>query len=381
MLARFILPQITKTNKSILLFGPRQVGKSTLISSLECDLSINLANEIDYMTHSSQPQELEKLITLSSAKTIFIDEVQRLPRLLNTVQALVDKNKSLKFYLTGSSARKLKRGGANLLPGRVLNFKMGPLIASEMSYKFETKKILGMGSLPEIYLEKSATHAHQILQSYAANYLQEEIKAEALTRDLEAFSRFLSEVSLSVGQFIDHSKIAKKIKISRHSVPRYFEILEDTMVGYRIFPFEELTDSEDLIRHPKFYLFDNGVYNGLLQNFVPSPDRIGALAEQLVFSQITHSCWAQNQNATISTFRTRTGVEVDFILKRGNSVVAIEVKTNDNVSADDCDSLIYFGKKAKANKRLFIFHMGTKESKMGPVWSLPWQKGLAEIGL
>src|SRR4051812_11081310 len=126
MISRLISEPIAKTKKSVLLLGPRQVGKSTLIAALKPDLSINLADELQYMTHSSRPEELHKLIELQSAETIFIDEVQRLPHILNTVQALVDKQKHLKFYLTGSSARKLKRGGANLLPGRVLNFKLGP---------------------------------------------------------------------------------------------------------------------------------------------------------------------------------------------------------------------------------------------------------------
>lgn len=380
MVNRIITELIVKTKKSVLLLGPRQVGKSTLISELAPDLSINLANEMDFMTHSSQPDELAKLISLQSAKIIFIDEVQRIPRILNTVQALMDKQKTLKFYLTGSSARKLKRGGANLLPGRVLNFKLGPLIAAEMAYKFDTKKILSLGALPEVYLETEAGPAEHLLKSYAANYLQEEIKAEALTRNLEAFARFLNEVILSVGQFIDHTKMAKKIKISRHSIPRYFEILEDTMIGYRVFPFSGLIESADIIRHPKFYLFDNGVYNGVLQNFVPSADRIGPLSEQLIYTQILHSSWARNLNVTISSFRTRSGMEVDFIVETKNGPTAVEVKSNDNISADDCDGLIFFNKIYPKHAGLFIFHLGQKERKFGPVWAIPWQKGLREIG-
>ncbi len=382
MVRRLISSQIANTNKSVLLLGPRQVGKSTLISELNADLSINLADENDFMLHSSQPDELKKLIELNQAKHIFIDEVQRLPRLLNTIQALVDQNKKLKFYITGSSARKLKRGGANLLPGRVLNFKMGPLAAVEMQYKFETEKILGIGSLPEVYLSESAAASEKLLKSYAANYLQEEIKAEALTRNLESFARFFNEAILSVAQFMDLTKISKKAKISRHAVPRYFEILEDTLIGYRIYPFETFKESEDLIRHPKFYLFDNGVYNGILRNFTPSADRIGVLAEQLVFTQILHSAWAHDIETTLSSFRTRKGIEVDFILNlESEKTFAIEVKTNQNISAEDCDGLIYFKKIFPKHNGLFIFHMGQSERKVGPVWALPWQKGLKELGL
>lgn len=382
MISRLIERPLAKTSKSVLLLGPRQVGKSTLISGLKPDLSVNFADENDFLLHSTQPDELKKMIDLGAAKSIFIDEVQRLPRVLNTIQALIDKNKSLKFYLTGSSARKLKRGGANLLPGRVLNFKLGPLVAAEMQYKLNTKRILSLGSLPEAYLNEHSRESEDLLKSYAANYLQEEIKAEALTRNLESFARFFHEAILAAAQFMDLTKISKKAKISRHAIPRYFEILEDTLIGRRIYPFAALKESEDLIRHPKFYLFDNGVYNGVLRNFIPSADRIGVLSEQLIFNQLLHSAWARGQEATLSTFRTRKGVEVDFILElEGKKPIAIEVKTSDSVSADDGEGLLYFHKAFPKHHGLFIFHLGSAERKIGPIWALPWQKGLKEIGL
>lgn len=381
MVNRIISASLAKTKKSILLLGPRQAGKSTLISTLEVDLEINLADELQFLTHSSDPGELVRLIELQNPHAIFIDEVQRLPKILNTVQSIIDKNKKLKFYLTGSSARKLKRGGANLLPGRVLNFNLGPFVAAEFNYKMDTAQALTRGTLPEPYLETNSPDAESLLKSYAANYLKEEIKAEALTRNLESFARFLHETVLQVGKFIDLTKMAKAAKISRHAVPRYFEILEDTLVGQRLFPFAPLAKSEDLIRHPKFFLFDNGVYNGILQNFIASPDRIGVLSEQLVFNQIQHSAWAHRKDAVISTFRTRKGVEVDFIAEIEAKTFAVEVKTSSQVSTSDCEGLVYFNKCFPKNSGLFIFHMGIKEQKMGPVWVLPWQKGLREMGL
>lgn len=381
MIARIIKPHILNTSKSVLLLGPRQVGKSTLISSLKPDLSINLSDEVEFLKHSGNPGELRHLIEISEAQTIFLDEVQRLPKILNTVQALVDSNKKLKFYLTGSSARKLKRGGANLLPGRVLNFKLGPLVSAECNYKMDTSKILRHGCLPEVYLGTSEKLEKEILRSYVANYLREEIQAEALTRSLDSFSRFLHESILSTGQFIDYSKLSKKAKISRHACPRYFEILEDTLVGQRLLPFAELTESLDLVKHPKFYFFDNGVYNGLLGNFVASLDRVGVLSEQLVFNQLTHSAWAQEKDLDISTFRTRTGDEVDFILKLENQIYAIEVKNSQDINSDDLLGLQFFAKNFSNQKGLFVFHMGTKEQKFGKIWSLPWQKGLQELSL
>lgn len=376
-----ISTEIKKTKKSVLLLGPRQVGKSTLIESLKPDLSINLADELEMLTYSSQPGELARRIELESAQTVFIDEVQRLPRILNTVQALVDRNKKLKFYLTGSSARKLKRGGANLLPGRVLNFKMGPLVAAELDYKMDTQRALSVGTLPEAYLGERESETQKLLRSYVANYLKEEIKAEALTRNLESFARFLMDMSLASTSFVDYTKLAQRTKISRHAVPRYFEILEDTLIGQRIFPFEPLITQEDLIRHPKFFFFDVGVLNSLLGNFVPSLDRIGKLAEQLVMNQILHSAWAYDRDLTISSFRTRGGVEVDFIVTLDSEVSAIEVKNGEDVGTEDCAGLMHFSKVYSKHKGLYIFHLGHRERKMGPVWVLPWQKGLKVLGL
>jgi uncharacterized protein len=381
MITRFVAAEIRKTRKSVLLLGPRQAGKSTLINSLKPELTINLADEMEFLTHSSQPDELAKLIAMENPKTVFIDEVQRLPRILNTVQALVDKQKGLKFYLTGSSARKLKRGGANLLPGRVLNFQLGPLVAAEIDYKMETAIILSKGSLPEAYLGKNTKDTERLLTSYAANYLKEEIKAEALTRNLDTFARFLHEAILNAGQFVDFSKLAKRAKMSRHAVPRYFEIMEDTLIGHRVYPFKELEERLDLVRHPKFYLFDNGVYNGILRNFTPSADRVGALAEQLVFSQLLHSSWAQEKEISISSFRTRSGNEVDFIVEMDGNVFGVEVKTGDSLSTEDCAGLEYFASEFPKAKCLYILHMGQREKRFGKIWAMPWQKGLKEMGL
>lgn len=381
MVSRLISQQIIKTAKSILLLGPRQVGKSTLISSLKPDLTINLSDEVEFLKHSSTPSELRSLIEIENARTVFIDEVQRLPKMLNTVQALIDNNKSLKFYLTGSSARKLKRGGANLLPGRVLNFKLGPMVCSELNYKMNTSKALRLGTLPEAYLGESEKQEQNLLRTYVANYMREEIQAEALTRNLDSFSRFLFESILSTGQFVDYTKLSKKSKISRHACPRYFEILEDTLVGQRILPFPQLIESMNLIKHPKFYFFDNGVYNGLLGNFIDSPDRTGVLAEQLVYNQLKHSAWAKNLDIEIYTLRTHKGTEVDFVVQLERSIVGIEVKTSQEIEVDDLAGLIQFSKEFPNHKGLYVFHMGTREQKFGKIWALPWQAGLRMLGL
>lgn len=381
MVDRILKRKIKGSAKSILLLGPRQVGKSTLISELKPDLSINLADEFEFLKYSTHLKELEFLIAQNRPKITFVDEIQRLPSLLNSIQALLDKNKNLKFYLTGSSARKLRRGRANLLPGRIFSYQLGTLTASELGKNFDTRRALSLGTLPEIYLNKNTEDSKKLLKTYVATYLKEEIKAEALVRNLDSFARFLNETVSLTAQFIDFSKLAKKAKISRHAVPRYFEILEDTMVGYRVNGFSPLIEREDLIRHPKFYFFDVGIYNSMLLNFEPSLDRIGVLSENLVFNQLMHSAWSVDKDIEINSFRTRKGIKVDFIVKLENSYFGIEVKNSDAIKSEDVESLNYFKSQFVQSKGLFIFHMGKKESKFGPVWALPLAQGLKEIGL
>ncbi len=381
MINRILSQNIENTHKSIILLGPRQTGKSTLIQNLKPDLEINLANQDTFLEFTSNPKALVGLLDSTAAKKIFIDEVQRIPSLLNTVQFLIDQKKGHRFYLTGSSARKLKKGRANLMPGRVFDYQLGPFIAAEFQYKIDTEKLLKYGGLPEVYLSEKAALSKRLLSSYTGLYLKEEIQAEALTRNLESFSRFLKAILTQVAQFIDYSKLAKIAKVSRQSTARYFEVLEDTLIGYRIFPMPDCLETADLIRHPKFYFFDPGIYNGMIANFEATQDRMGVLSEQLVFSQLFHSAKAFDKNFEISTFRTRGGAEIDFILKLENEIFPIEVKSTDNLHSDDIRSLKIFSDYYKKKYTPYLFHMGTAAKKIDGIWCLPWQQGLSEIGL
>jgi len=366
-----------------LLLGPRQVGKSTLIKSLSLEVEINLADEFEFLKYSSNLCALFELVDETKYRNVYIDEIQRLPKLLNTIQVFIDNSKyPIKFYLTGPSARKLKRGGANLLPDRMVNFQLGPFVSQEFDYAMDTLKILEFGSLPEVYLSSNDEENKRILKSYSANYIKEEIKAEALVRNLDSFARFFMDVLTCAADFIDYTKMSQHSKISRHIIPRYFEILEDTLIGSRVFHYDLSEHNIDLIKHPKFYYFDNGIYNGLLGNFNASLDRIGKLSEQLVFSQLLHSSWANEIDIKINTFRERSGIEVDFIVTKGDETYAIEVKRSDDIQSDDLFGLKFFDENIKIkNKKMFVFHMAKKEEKRGKIWVLPWQKGLKEIGL
>ncbi len=208
MIARTLEPLLRKSKKSVLVLGPRQTGKSTLIRNVEPELSINLALESTYLEFARNPAELPQRLAAKPYKTVFIDEVQRLPTLLNTLQALLDETpRPPKFYLTGSSARKLRRGNANLLPGRIHTYHLGPLTSAELGRSVNVRRALSTGMLPGIWTEPEERERLKTLRSYAATYLKEEIQAEALTRSLEGFSRFLFVAAAEAGKFLDLSQL------------------------------------------------------------------------------------------------------------------------------------------------------------------------------
>jgi predicted AAA+ superfamily ATPase len=380
MVKRALSNLLSQSKKSILLLGPRQTGKSTLIGSLKPDLKINLSSEKTFLEFLRNNDELEDRIRRELPKSIFIDEVQRIPSLLNTIQSLIDENKSLKFYLSGSSARKLRRGSANLLPGRLHTYRLSGLTIGEIGKEFDLDRALSLGTLPGIYLEPDQRDALKTLRSYTNTYLKEEIQAEALTKNLEGFARFLTVICAYCGQHIDYSKISKQAQVARSSVIRYTEILEDTLIVETIYPFAE-SDKQRLIKHPKLYFFDCGVLNALLENFRPSPERIGFLFENLVYSQIRAAGFVLDKDIQIYSYRTEHHSEVDFILKLDGEVIAVEVKaakTADKVAGRGFQSLQQsYGKKT----RNFIVHMGTTNKSFANFDALNLPTFLKEVGL
>ena len=380
MIPRLLTEVLEKTPKSILLIGPRQVGKSTLIEQLAPKLSLNLADEETYLEFKSNPAALKELLGSESYRSVFIDEIQRHPPLLNTIQSILDQKKSNppKFYITGSSARKLKRGQANLLPGRVLSFELGGLCSAELGYRLDVRRALSRGTLPEPYLETNEKLAEKILLSYAGTYLKEEIQAEAATRNLEGFSRFLRYAGESAGLAQDFSKLAKRAKIERKACGRFFEILEDTLIASRLESFDE-TDA-DVVKRPKYYFFDVGVLNGLLGNFTPSLDRSGMLFEHLVVNQILNSSRAHDVLVELSYFRTRGGYEVDLILKIKRQLFAIEIK-HGQVGSSEAKNLLQFGKFHKKVDGYFIVVPEGRNRTIEGVRILELNGFLKEVGL
>lgn len=381
MIERILSRTVRGVAKSVLLLGPRQCGKTTLATSLSPDLSLNLMHEPTFLALASNPAELEqRLAVLPQGSTVLLDEVQRLPSLLNTIQTVIDAKRQLRFLLTGSSARKLRRGQANLLPGRLISLQMGPLVSAELGYELDTRKALSIGTLPGIWTEQNALEREMVLRSYAATYLKEEVQAEALTRNLEGFARFLYTAAQWSGMFLDLSKMASSAQITRGSAIRFFEVLEDCLIVIRVEAFSQNVMPR-LKQHPRFYFFDMGVLNGLLGNFQPSPDRMGNLFEQLVATQIYHSAAAHGRHLKLSTFRTSGGCEVDLIIELDGEVIAVEVKASTNVGAADLRGLEGFANHYRKQHRAQVWYMGTVAKRIGNVDVLPWQMGLRQLGL
>lgn len=381
MYSRLIFKQLEKKNKSFLILGPRQVGKSTLINQLSPDLKINLANESEYFTFQTELSELERRIEATNPKTVFIDEIQRIPRLTNTIQTLIDDNPKLKFFLTGASARKLRKGKANILPGRIITYYMSPLTMAELGSDWNENDALLFGSMPGVINFDNEQDKKELLRSYTSTYLKEEIMAEALVRQVDGFVRFLNAAAYEAGRYLDYSKLAKKAKVARQSVVRHFEILEDTLIAHKVENDPDLDEEKvDLVKHPRFYFFDLGILNALRSNFSLNEERIGFLFEHMVYNQIVNSANGKHLDYKIHNFRTRGGLEVDFILNLEGHKFAIECKTAKSIYSGDLSSLekikSYYPKAAR-----ILIYRGQKELKDDGIWILPFKKAMAVLGL
>jgi len=354
---------------------------------MQPDLAIDLSLQREYLQFLSHPEELEARLNPllnrpgPQVVKVLVDEVQRIPDLLNTVQAIVDKEKGkVQFLLCGSSARKLKRGAANLLPGRVLTYRLGPLSCSELDYKMKTDQALEMGCLPEVYLSEDRQFSAKLLDSYSGTYLQEEILAEAVVQQVQGFSRFLSIVAMSSGHFLDFSKLANRAKVNRSAARRFFQILEDSLVCDRLDAFDgEATKDLRLVRHSKFYLFDVGITNALLNNYNASLDRRGLLCEHLFFNQLKNTAHCFDCKPRISHFRTVGGLEVDFLIELNGRRIAVEVKSSEP-SAQELEPLKRLpGILGNHLERYVACFSEVPERQLSGIDILPWQQVVKRI--
>lgn len=324
------------------LFGPRGTGKSTWLRSLLPEaVWIDLLDPEMHRALVARPERLRELIAGSpAARDVVVDEVQKAPALLDVVHALVEEGGSPRFVLTGSSARKLRRGGANLLAGRLLETSLHPFMAAELGREFTLERALQVGLVPLVW---GAADPAATLRTYISLYLREEVQAEALVRDVGAFARFLEAVALSHGTTINLAAVARECQVGRKTVEGYMGIVEDLLLAFRV-PVFARRAKRQLVAHEKFYLFDAGVYRSLRRTGpLDGPEEVaGAALEGLVAQHLRAWIAYRGGDARLHYWRTKSGTEVDFVVYGGEEFHAIEVKHSRTVHRVDLRGLRTF---------------------------------------
>lgn len=351
--------------RSFFLFGPRGTGKSTLVKrAFEQALYLDLLDPEVFRIYSANPERLrERLLAEPSVTTVVIDEIQKIPELLSLVHSLMEQKKKWQFILTGSSARKLKRTGIDLLAGRALLCHLHPFMAAELERRFSLNAALSVGSLPIVV---DSDNPAQVLKTYAALYLREEVQMEGLVRNIGNFSRFLEAVSFSHASLVNVANIARECQIERKIVEGYLSILEDLMLGYRVGSFTKRAQRA-LVSHSKFYLFDAGVFRSLRPHGpLDSPQEIdGQALEGLVAQHLRAWIDYSNGDFKLHFWRTRSGVEVDFIIYGSEGIFAIEVKNSSRILPADIKSLRSFKEDYPKAKAYFLYRGNERLMKDG----------------
>lgn len=365
MLSRKINFQETE-NESVFLWGARQTGKSTLLKMLFPDVRyIDLLKSDDFARYNRRPTLLrEELSLLLENEIIIIDEIQKIPALLDEVHWLIS-NQHLRFILSGSSALKLRRSGANLLGGRAIRKHLYPFVSAEIP-DFDLVKACNNGMLPRHYLVENPENR---LLAYVGDYLQHEIKAEALTRNLNSFTRFMEVAALSNGEILNYNNIASECGVSAPTVKEYFSILEETLIGYTIPAFTRNVKRR-VIQSPKFYYFDVGIANFLLKRatILPGSPEFGHAFEHFIMQELIAYIGYFRPLQNLSYWRTSSGYEVDAII--GNAEVAIEIKSSDEAQSHHTKGLKAFSEEFP-NCRLILVSLDKYPRRMNNVEIYP----------
>ena len=366
---------------SLFLWGSRQTGKSTLLKALfpKARLYDLLKSDVR-MAFQLRPSRLrEECEMLDEGELVIIDEVQKVPALLDEVHWLIE-NRGLRFILSGSSARKLRRSGANLLGGRALRCTLFPLVSAEIP-DFDLNRALNNGLLPRHYLVADPTKR---IQAYIGDYLQQEIVEEAVVRQLDAFTRFLQVAALSNTEIVNYTNIAQDCGVSAKTVKEYFSILEETMLGFYLPAFARVVKRR-LIQSPKFYYFDVAIPNHILHHrpLQPGTDFYGHALEHLVIQELrAFLSYSFGEDKTLNYWRTLDNkYEVDVLLcdaATGNVEVAIEVKSSDNVTSHDTKGLKAFSEE-HPDARLILLSMETMPRKLNGIEIWPVEQFLPRL--
>jgi predicted AAA+ superfamily ATPase len=368
MRARLVGTRLAASRTSTLLLGPRQVGKSTLCRALRPALYADLADEREFLSYAKDPDRLRREVAaLAQPALVVVDEIQRVPSLLNSIQSLLDRaGRGLRFVLTGSSARKLRRGGANLLPGRIILERLDPLSTLEVGRRIDLDRGLRLGMLPGIYWGED--EAPDVLGTYADVYLREEVQAEGAARDLGSYARFLDVMAIMSGQWINYSKLSSDTEIPKETIRRYVQILDDTLLAFRLPAFRpRVPTPRRVLQRERVLLFDVGVRNALLgiHRRPLGADQIGTVFEQWVMLQVIYLNHALRKGWRLSSYRSEGGAEVDLVIEADREVIGIEAKASRSVSPADTRGLVSLAELVAPKHRLrrWIIYQGERRQR------------------
>lgn len=388
-ICRTITPAIEtaiKRGKSILLLGPRQVGKTTLLAELPIDLSISLARPAIRQQYEqnieSFSQEMEALAEkLGKKPLVAVDEIQKVPELMDATQDLIDRQVA-QFVLTGSSARKLKKQQQlNWLPGRVVHFHLDSLTTHELPEAYKNlEEILVYGTLPGIVADDNNAFREQDLESYVITYLEEEVRQEALVRQLSDFAKFLQLAAAESGQLANFNNIAKDVGVAQTTIAAYYQILEDCLIAERIEPFTKATSARRrLVKSCEYLFFDLGVRRVAAREGTNPPNTtMGHWFEQFVGLELLHLARSQAKRVVLNFWRDLEGREVDWVLSYADKIVPIEVKWTDKPTVQDARHLQVFLDDYQVKTGYIVCRCNKSRKLNGQITAIPWQE-LAEL--
>lgn len=373
-----ILKMNLPPKQSAFLWGPRKTGKTTFLRRgfphslsfdfLDTDLVLELVKRPALLRErilAGKPEEL--------GRPIILDEVQKVPAILDEVQGLIE-NQGLSFILCGSSARKLKRGKANLLGGRAWRYEMFPLVTAEIA-DFDLLQALNRGLVPSHYFEEQYRKS---LSGYIRDYLKEEVFAEGLARNVAAFARFFDAAGYSQGELVNFSNIARDTGVDAKTVKEYFQILVDTLLGRMVEPYAKRPSRQIIGRAPKFYFFDVGVAGALTKRHIAEErgDAFGRAFEHFILMEIAAHASYRDLHYPIRFWRTKAGLEVDFVL--GDGEIAVEVKGSARLDGRDMRSLSVFAEEYHPRQAILVCNERA-ERRVGSLRIMPWRSFLAEL--
>ena len=378
--------QNLKTRQSLFLFGARGTGKSTLLKqvfSSKKTLWIDLLDYKQESTLSKNSERLSFLISGGSYKTVIIDEIQKVPRLLDVIHKEIEKNKKIQFIMTGSNARKLKRGQANLLGGRAIAYYLYSFSCFELGKNFHLNKALHFGGLPKLLSLKSKTEKLLFLESYVENYLKEEILQEQLIRKIQPFKNFLEIAAQLNGQTINYSKFAREIGSDHKTIQNYFSILEDTLIGFSL-PAYHRSVRKQQQKASKFYLFDTGIKRALEDTLIlPLKSKtfsFGQAFEHFIILECFKLNHYLRQSYKFSYCKTKNGLEVDLIIQRpGKKELLVEIKSAEEIRKDHIKTIKSFSKDWDTPHEAQIWSMDTQIQSIEGIQCFPWKTALKKL--